>query len=64
MRVVLAILGAAAIAAIAVADGDKDRGDVAIGRQTFMKRCANCHFVPDPSIERDKAWLGLIKTTA
>lgn len=32
--------------------------------QTFAQRCANCHFVPDQTIERDRAWTELIKTTA
>ena len=58
------LLGICAIAAIAVADGPKDGGDPAVGKRAFTKSCANCHFVPDPTIERDKAWLGLIKTTA
>jgi hypothetical protein len=33
-------------------------------RDVFMKNCLNCHFVPDVTIERDRVWLDLIKTTA
>jgi hypothetical protein len=33
-------------------------------RDSFVKRCQSCHFVPDLSIERDRVWLDLIKTTA
>lgn len=33
-------------------------------RDVFMKNCLNCHFVPDVTIERDKVWLDLVKTTA
>jgi hypothetical protein len=33
-------------------------------QKTWEGRCASCHFVPDTSIDRDKVWLQLIKTTA
>lgn len=39
-------------------------GRPAEGRALFEKRCANCHFVPDASIQRDKIWTTLLKTTA
>lgn len=64
MRIFLGALGICLIAAIAVADGPKEGGDVGVGRQAFARSCANCHFVPDTTIERDRVWLGLIKTTA
>ncbi len=64
MKWTLGFLGICAIAAIAVADGPKDGGDPAVGRRAFAKSCANCHFAPDTTIERDRVWLGLIKTTA
>ena len=64
MKFSLGLLGICSIVAIALADGPKDGGDAALGKRAFSKSCANCHFVPDPTIERDKVWLGLIKTTA
>lgn len=64
MRFILTTLGVTALAVLAIADGQEDRTNHAHARQVFAQRCANCHFVPDPEIERDKAWLGLIKTTA
>ncbi len=64
MRAAVCLWAAGVLAAIAIADGPDDRGDVARGRQAFSKSCANCHFIPDPSVERDRVWLGLIKTTA
>lgn len=30
----------------------------------FKQRCASCHFVPDTSLAADRAWLGMLKTTA
>lgn len=39
-------------------------GRPAEGRALFEARCATCHFVPDASIQRDKIWTALLKTTA
>jgi mono/diheme cytochrome c family protein len=64
MRAAECLLAVCVLAAMAIADGPDDRDDVARGRQVFSKSCSNCHFVPDPTIERDRVWLGLIKTTA
>lgn len=61
---VLPILGLAVLAAIATADGPGDRDSIVHAKKMFAGRCASCHFVPDPIVERDKVWLGLIKTTA
>ena len=38
--------------------------DLAEGKKAFNRGCANCHFVPDASIQRDRVWTGLIETTA
>lgn len=64
MKLLVTLLAIGVLATIAIADGPKDGGDAAVGKRAYSKSCANCHFVPDPTIERDKVWLGLIKTTA
>lgn len=37
---------------------------LAVGRKVFRQNCVHCHFIPDRTIERDKVWTQLIKTTA
>lgn len=38
--------------------------DLAEGKKAFNRGCANCHSVPDATIQRDRVWTELIKTTA
>jgi mono/diheme cytochrome c family protein len=58
-------LGIAAIVIVAGrGEPAQDSPDLQMGREVFKNNCLNCHFVPDSTIERDKLWTQLIKTTA
>ncbi len=59
------IVVAGVCAALTVALHPQDEPDLLkLGKDIYTSRCANCHFVPDSTIERDRVWLQLIKTTA
>ena len=47
-----------------LAAGQDEPDLLKLGKEIYTSRCANCHFVPDSTIERDRVWLQLIKTTA
>ena len=32
--------------------------------EMFQARCANCHFIPDPSVRTDRAWLDQVNRTS
>lgn len=64
MKAALCLSALCIAAVLAIADGTKDSEDVAIGRKAFARSCVNCHVAPDLTIERDRVWLGMIKTTA
>jgi len=60
----LAAVAGAALAALWGALPQDEPDLLKLGKEIYSSRCANCHFVPDTTIERDRVWLQLIKTTA
>lgn len=55
----VALLGAALFPVRSGADDGADR--IA---HLFQSRCASCHFVPDPDLATDLAWLDQVNRTS
>lgn len=56
--------GALALLALSSTLAAQEPGEAAKAAREFSQRCVNCHFVPDPSLRPDRAWLAMVQTTS
>ncbi len=61
--VIVASASFAGAASVARSGDDEQAERIALGRKVWGD-CSGCHFVPDRTIARDRAWLALIASTA